>query len=197
METCTTFKPVCLEEYSEEELVLKYKLLTTKAYPPTRATPGSIGYDLTSPRFARIPPKGGVYNLSLGIASQIPEGLYGRLAPRSGLTFFRRIDVLVAVIDRDYRGEVKVLLINHDDKLSYLVKPGDQVVQLILDRATIARLQEVDTLEETERRTRGVGSLEEQSMAKLKGSGKPEHPSVRGWRNLNEQPWCSMKIKDL
>ena len=59
--------------------------------------------------------------------------------------------MLAGVIDQDYRGEVYVLLINYDDKLSYLVKPKDQVVQLILERATIARLQEVDTLDETER----------------------------------------------
>ena len=62
-----------------------YKLLSTKAYPPTRETPGSIGYDLRSPRFARIPPRGGTYYIPMGIAFQIPEGHYGRLAPRSGL----------------------------------------------------------------------------------------------------------------
>ena len=54
METFTTFKPV--DKRQSEEPVLKYKLLTSKAYPPTRETPGSIGYDLRSPRFARIPP---------------------------------------------------------------------------------------------------------------------------------------------
>ena len=50
-----TFKPVDSEKLSEDEPVLKYKLLTSKAYPPTRETTGSIGYDLRSPRFARIP----------------------------------------------------------------------------------------------------------------------------------------------
>ena len=164
METFTTFKPVDNKQ-SEDEPVLKYKLLTSKAYPPTRETPGSIGYDLRSPKFARIPPNGGTYNLSLGIAFQIPKGHYGRLAPKSGLAMHRKIGILAGVVDPDYRGEVFVLLINHDDKLSHLVKPKDQVVQLILEKATIARLQEVYTLDEMERSPRGVRSLKEQSMA--------------------------------
>ena len=133
--------------------------MTSKAYPPTRETAGSIGYDLRSPRFARIPPKGGTYYLPLGIAFQIPEGHYGRLAPRSGLAIYRSIGVLAGVIDQDYRGEVFVLLVNHDDKLSYQIKPEDKIVQLI------ARLQEVNTLDETERSPGGACSLKEQSTA--------------------------------
>ena len=58
-----------------------------------------------------------------------------------------------------------MLLINHDDKLSYLIKPEDKVVQLILEKATIASLQEVDTLDDTERSPGGAHSLREQPMA--------------------------------
>ena len=165
MATFVTFKPADSEKLSEDKPVLKYKLLTSKAYPPTRETAGSIGYDLRSPRFARIPPKGDTYYLPLGIAFQIPEGHYGRLAPKSGLAIYRSIGVLAGVIDQDYRGEVFVLLINHDDKLSYLIKPEDKIVQLILEKATIARLQEVDTLDETERSPEGARSLKEQPTA--------------------------------
>ena len=165
MATFITFKPADSEKLSENEPVLKYKLLTSKAYPPTRETTGSIGYDLRSPRFARIPPKGGTYYLPLGIAFQIPEGHYGRLAPKSGLAIYRSIGVLAGVIDQDYRGEVFVLLINHDDKLKYLIKPEDKIVQLIIEKATIARLQQVDTLDETERSPGGARSLKEQPMA--------------------------------
>ena len=64
MATFVTFKPADSEKLSEDKPVLKYKLLTSKAYPPTRETAGSIGYDLRSPRFARIPPKGGTYYLT-------------------------------------------------------------------------------------------------------------------------------------
>ena len=148
MATLVTFKPTDNEKLSEDEPVPKYKLLTSKAYPPTRETAGSIGYDLRSPRFARIPPKGGTYYLPLGIAFQIPEGHYGRLAPKSGLAIYRSIGVLAGVVDQDYRGEVFVLLINHDDKLSYLIKPEDKIVQLILEKATIARLQALSLKEQ-------------------------------------------------
>ena len=164
MATFVTFKPADSEKQGEDKPVLKYKLLTSKAHPPTRETAGSIGYDLRSPRFARIPPKGGTYYLPLGIAFQIPKGHYGRLAPKSGLAIYRSIGVLAGVIDQDYR-EVFVLLINHDDKLSYLIKPEDKIVQLILEKATIARLQEVDTLDETERSPGGECSLKEQPTA--------------------------------
>ena len=68
-----------------------------------------------------------------------------------GLAIYRSIGVLAGVIDQDYRGEVFVLLVNHDDKISYQIKPKDKIVQLILEKATIARLQEVDTLDGTER----------------------------------------------
>ena len=165
MATFVTFKPADGEKLSESEPVLKYKLLTSKAYPPTRETAGSIGYDLRSARFARIPPKGGTYYLPLGIAFQIPEGHYGRLVPKSGLAIYRSIGVLAGVIDQDYRGEIFVLLINHDDKLSYLIKPEDKIVQLILEKATIARLQEVDTLDETGRSPGGARSLKKQPTA--------------------------------
>ena len=73
--------------------------------------------------------------------------------------------MLAGVIDQDYRGEIFVLLVNHDDKLIYQIKPKDKVVQLILERATNARLQEVDTLDETERSPGGARSLKEQPTA--------------------------------
>ena len=165
MATLVTFKPVDSEKLSGKEPVPKYKLLTSKACPPTKETAGSIGYDLRSPRFARISPKGGTCYLPLGIAFQIPKGHYGRLAPKSGLAIYRSINVLAGVIDPDYTGEVFVLLINHDDKLSYQIRPEDKIVQLILEKATIAKLQAVDTLDATERSPGGARSLKEQPMA--------------------------------
>ena len=72
---------------------------------------------------------------------------------------------MAGVIDQDYTGEIFVLLINHDDKLSYQIRQEDKVVQLILEKATIARLQEVDTLDDTERSPGGARSLKEQSTA--------------------------------
>ena len=187
MEAFSTFKPVTKGSLIKDKPVLKYKLLDSRASPPTRATPKSIGYDLKSPRFMRIPPRGGMCQLPLGIAFQIPEGHYGRLAPKSGLAFYRKLDVLAGVIDQDYRGEVKVLLINHDDKLSYMVKPKEDIVQLILERATIADLERVETLDETDRGSRGARSFLEQSTAL--DSGKMDRPSERRWRQPHESLW--------
>ena len=58
-----------------------------------------------------------------------------------------------------------MLLINHEDKLSYQIRPEDKIVQLILEKATIAKLQEVDILDETERSPGGARSLKEQPTA--------------------------------
>ena len=79
MATLVTFKPADSEKLTEDEPVIKYKLLTSKAYPPTRETAGSIGYDLRSHRFARIPPKGGTYYLPLGIVSRYQKNIMADL----------------------------------------------------------------------------------------------------------------------
>lgn len=78
---------------------------------PTKATEHAAGYDLYSIEDKTIMP-GEKCVISTGIALQIPEGNYGRVAPRSGLAFKHYIDVGAGVIDSDYRGEVKVLLFN-------------------------------------------------------------------------------------
>ena len=100
---------------------------------------------------------------------------------KSGLAIYRSLGVLAGVIDQDYTGEVFVLLINHNDKLSYLISPKDKVVQLILEKATIARLQEVDTLDDTERGPwRSTFLKGAVYSVKQKGSGKFERLSRRG-----------------
>ena len=157
------FKPVESEGLDRGEPVLKYKLLTSGAYPPAGEAAGSVGYDLGSPVFARVPPGGGTCYLPLGVAFQVPEGHCGRLAPKSGLAVYGSIGVLAGVVDRDYTGEVFVLLVGRGDKLSYLMSPKDKVVQLILEKATVAGLQEVDTLDDAEGGPGGARSLEEQS----------------------------------
>jgi len=70
--------------------------------------------------------------VKIGLAIAVPEGTYGRIAPRSGLAT-KGITVDVGVIDADYRGEVKVLRVNHG-KLDYEVKLGERIAQLIVER---------------------------------------------------------------
>lgn len=87
----------------------------------------------------------------------IPEGNYGRIAPRSGLAAKNMIDVGAGVIDSDYRGEVKVLLFNLSD-VDFEVSKNDRIAQLIIEKYTPTQLVEVEELDSTVRGVGGFGS---------------------------------------
>lgn len=91
------------------------------------------------------------------IQIEVPEGCYGRVAPRSGLAWKNSIDVGAGVIDQDYRGNVGVILFNHSD-IDFEVKQGDRVAQLICERITYPVVEEVDSLTDTKRGENGFGS---------------------------------------
>ena len=101
-------------------MALLIKKLVAHAVAPMRATEGSAGYDLSSAVDAVIPPNGRLA-VSTGIAVGVPEGTYGRIAPRSGLAYKFGIDVFAGVIDADYRNEVKAILYNSGDQ-SFVIK---------------------------------------------------------------------------
>ena len=87
----------------------------------------------------------------------VPEGCYGRVAPRSGLAAKKFIDVGAGVIDFDYRGNVGVVLFNFGDE-DFKVAKGDRIAQLICEKICYPQLKECKTLDETERGTGGFGS---------------------------------------
>lgn len=98
--------------------------------------------------------------VSTGIEVHLPEGTYGRVAPRSGLAYRHGIDVGAGVIDRDYSGQIGVILFNHSDT-DFEVSVGDRVAQLIIERCAtmecdIQELGEIDR--STERGQSGFGS---------------------------------------
>ncbi|MEQ8740267.1 MAG: dUTP diphosphatase, partial [Hoeflea sp.] len=95
--------------------------------------------------------------ISTGISVMIPEGHYGRVAPRSGLAAKHEIDVLAGVIDSDYRGEIKVILHNLGYK-TFPVQRGERIAQLILEKISIPEVVEVENLDITERGDGGFGS---------------------------------------
>lgn len=131
--------------------------LSAAATLPVRATADAAGFDLASAVACRVPARGRAL-VATDLAVALPDGVYGRVAPRSGLTVKHGLDVGAGVIDRDYRGSVGVALFNHSDE-DYHIKPGDRIAQLILERvATIDRVTEVDRLPETKRGTAGFGS---------------------------------------
>lgn len=96
----------------------------------------------------------------------LPPGTYGWIAPRSGLVVKKGIDIGAGVIDADYRGALKVLLINSSDQ-ELQIKQGDRVAQLIIERIADADLAEVDDLTDTNRSGKGFGSTGILSMETL------------------------------
>jgi len=130
--------------------------LSTQAVIPTRATSGSAGYDLTAIREDVIEP-GKRKLLPIGVAIKLPEGVYGRIAPRSGLAVKKGIQVGAGVIDPDYTGEIHVLLFNHGEE-PFEIRTGDRIAQLILERFEFHEVCLVDALTETKRGSGGFGS---------------------------------------
>merc|ERR1719440_795914 len=87
----------------------------------------------------------------------IPEGLYGRVAPRSGLAVKKGLDVGAGVVDADYRGNVGVVLFNYTDE-DFTAEPGMRIAQLVLTRIETPEVQEVQDLDATQRGAGGFGS---------------------------------------
>src|SRR5258708_5423160 len=111
------------------------KLRFLKIHPdarlPARASPLSAGLDLCVIEDVQIAPNCRVA-CRTGLSVEIPQGSYGRIAPRSGLAKKFGIDVLAGVLDSDYRGEIICILINHGDS-PVVFKTGDRVAQLIVE----------------------------------------------------------------
>ena len=95
--------------------------------------------------------------MSTGLRLAIPEGHAGLVWPRSGLAVRHGIDTLAGVIDSDYRGEVKVVLVNHGDE-PFTIAAGDRVAQLLVQRVERAAFRAVSTVEGTARGEGGFGS---------------------------------------
>ncbi|KAL2813626.1 dUTP diphosphatase [Aspergillus cavernicola] len=132
------------------------KKLTPSARAPTRGSAFAAGYDLYSAKEIVIPAKGKAL-VDTGLAIAVPEGTYGRVAPRSGLASKHFIDTGAGVIDADYRGEVKVLLFNFSD-VDFTIKEGDRVAQLVLERIYTPEVLVVEELAESVRGAGGFGS---------------------------------------
>ena len=143
-------------------MVIKIKKLDPTAVLPTRNKIGDAGYDLYALEDGEII-AGERYLFKTGISVAIPEGFYGRIAPRSGLALKKGIDVLGGVVDSTYRGDVGVILINLNNVTypgfnSFNVKKGDRIAQLIIEKYHDIEWQEVDELDSSDRGAGGFGS---------------------------------------
>ena len=125
---------------------------------PAYATTGAAGMDVVSAEDVTIAP-GARHAVASGFAVAIPEGYEIQVRPRSGLALKHGITVpnTPGTIDSDYRGELKIILINHGTE-DFAIARGDRVAQLVLAPVTQGRWNEVDDLDETARGAGGFGS---------------------------------------
>lgn len=137
-------------------LPIKVRKLREGAHLPARASSNAAGADLRCIDSFTLSP-GERKLVPTGIAVEIPEGYYGRVAPRSGLAVRHGIDTLAGVIDSDYRGEVQILLVNLGAEEA-VFQQGDRIAQLIIEHAAPAGYQWSEELGETERASGGFGS---------------------------------------
>lgn len=138
---------------------VKFLRLRPDAQLPKYATARAAGLDLfaCNDDDIVIEPQS-VALIPTGFAMELPDGYEAQLRPRSGLALKHAISLpnSPATIDADYRGEVKIILINHG-KEPFIVKKGDRVAQMVIAKVEQATFIEVDALSETARGEGGFG----------------------------------------
>ncbi len=139
---------------------IKVRIINQSSNPlPEYATPGSAGMDIC----AHLP--GPVYLHSFerqliptGLFIELPKGYEGQVRPRSGLAIKYGITCLNSpgTIDADYRGEIKVILINLSQEIQ-VIQPGERIAQLVIHEVQRAKWKQVEVIDETERNDGGFG----------------------------------------
>ena len=156
---------------------VKFRKVVKNAKVPTRANHGDAGYDIFACEKTSIEPMCRKL-IPVGICVEIPEGYYGRIAPRSGLSLKNGVDIMAGVIDSGYRDELKVLVINlnlpdmlfnKSDKalrtygqifgsqFRFEIYPGDRIAQLIIEKCHSVNW--IDSDSELGSSDRGVGGF--------------------------------------
>ena len=132
--------------------------LDPRATIPSYAHPGDAGLDLASCETVEIAP-GSTAMVRTGVAIALPPGTEGQVRPRSGLAAKHAVTVLNApgTIDEGYRGELRVILINHGLEV-FRVEPGMRIAQLVVAPVLRVETTLVDSLDDTVRGTGGFGS---------------------------------------
>jgi dUTP pyrophosphatase len=127
---------------------------------PRQQHTDDAGFDLHARESVTLPPAGGRALVPTGLAIAIPPGCAGFVLPRSGLALQHGVTCLntPGLIDPQYRGELKVLLVNTDRSEAYTVSRGDRIAQLVVQKVEAVEWLEVDELEATSRDAFGFGS---------------------------------------
>lgn len=140
---------------------MKVKIVNRSAWPaPAYATIQSAGMDLKAniEEQVTIAPLQRVM-VPTGLSIALPEGTEAQIRPRSGLAAKHGVTVLNSpgTIDADYRGEIKVILVNLSDT-PFIVNPGERIAQMVIARYEHVEWDEVETLDGTDRGEGGFGS---------------------------------------
>lgn len=124
--------------------------------PPVYATAASAGADLHASE-ALVIAAGGRAAVRTALRLQIPVGHVGLVWPRSGLAVRHGVDTLAGVIDSDYRGELRVVLVNHGEE-PFAIAAGDRIAQLLVQRVERVGFQRRESLDDSGRGEQGFGS---------------------------------------
>jgi dUTP pyrophosphatase len=139
-------------------LKLRFKKLTNTAIAPEKAHASDAGFDLFADE--RIVINGpGLQTIGTGISLEIPEGYFGKIFDRSGISIKTDLIVKAGVIDSDYRGEVRIVLANIGHAPNKLPK-GTKIAQIVLLPVPVVELEEIVELTDTERGEGGFGSTD-------------------------------------
>jgi dUTP pyrophosphatase len=145
-----------------EEITIKFKRLSEEFNNiplPSYSTSGSAGMDIRAAikESVKLKPME-VEMITTNLSVEIPEGFEIQVRPRSGLAAKHGIGILNSpgTIDSDYRGEVKIILINFS-KQEFIIQPGERIAQLILSKVFKARLEETEELNHSKRGKGGFG----------------------------------------
>jgi dUTP pyrophosphatase len=137
---------------------------------PAYAHPGDAGADLVTTVDIDLAPGERVL-VPTGIAVALPEGLAAFVHPRSGLALRHGLSIVntPGTIDAGYRGEIKVLLVNHDPRESVRLTRGDRVAQLVIQRVERVAFTETESLPDSVRGAGGYGSTGGHATAEAHG----------------------------
>jgi dUTP pyrophosphatase len=143
-----------------EKINLKIKRLPHALKEPAYATEGSAGMDicaaLDKPLCLKPMER---YAVPTGLIFEVPEGYEAQIRARSGLSIKHGLCLAngIGTVDSDYRGEVKVIMINLGEK-SFTINPGDRIAQVVINQVVKARIEVSEDLTDTERSSGGFGS---------------------------------------
>ena len=142
-----------------DELVIRCVQLHSDLPLPTYAHIGDAGADLVSAEELTLEP-GMRAAVATGLCLEIPKGYVGLVHPRSGLALKNGISMVntPGTIDCGYRGEIKVILINHDRAQAFEIKRGDRIAQLVIQKVEQATFNRVESLDDSARGDGGFGS---------------------------------------